>query len=170
MAISSVKRRRVILALSASLLLVLIIAVMGLFAPPLVPRLLTEQEIQRDVLHERLQAYIRGRSRYDVFCVSIDGKDPSASFLSALQNHLPRVVKASDCGLIGPIGPVVEKQTGKSAAILTVGRVQWLTMADAEVQTSLYCGRLCGVGGVSEVTWDWKRRRWSVSNRGTWIS
>jgi hypothetical protein len=143
---------------------------MGLFAPLLVPRLQTEQEIQQAVLHERLQTYPRGVWHFDVFCVSSDGKDPSASFLSALQNHLPRVVKASDCELIGPIGPVVEKQTGKSAAILTVGRVQWLTVADAEVQTSLYCGRLCGAGGVSEVTWDWKRRRWSVSHRGTWIS
>jgi hypothetical protein len=83
---------------------------------------------------------------FEVFLVSINGKDPSDEFLGRFKD-LPRLVKPGSLGYFvkNPFpGWLHYKKDGRRAINFNAEGITWKSDSAAEVGGGYYCGGLCG--------------------------
>jgi hypothetical protein len=112
---------------------------------------------------------IAQRLNFEIFFVSIEGKDPSDDFISRFRD-IPRTIKkaSSEEPGKGPHTPV-DKSTHHTGIVFSVDSIQWLGKDSTKVEGGYYCGGLCAAG----ITFRVKREngKWIIKNSGmNWIS
>jgi hypothetical protein len=112
---------------------------------------------------------IAKRLNFEIFFVSIEGKDPSDDFINRFRD-IPRTIKkaSSEEPNKGPHTPV-DKSTHRTGIIFSAHTIRWLGRDSAEVEGGYYCGGLCAAG----ITFKVKREngKWSVKgSHMKWIS
>ena len=106
---------------------------------------------------------------FQIFFISIDGKDPSDEFLNRFRD-IPRSIRkvSSSKPEKGPHVPH-DLTTGIAGIIFDAGKVRWLSRDAAEVEGGYYCGGLCAAGITFQVNRD--NGKWVIKNsRMDWIS
>ena len=124
-----------------------------------------EQDIREAVLRKEMGDWIRDAEKgekeaknpnekgvaamlnFDVFFISIDGKDPSNEFMRRFSD-VPRVMKKVSQSKIrkNVIAPVVDKKTGQRGIIFSADEIDWLDKDTVEVGGGYQCAGLCSSG------------------------
>jgi hypothetical protein len=86
----------------------------------------------------------------DVYCLSIDGKDPTDAFMERFEDNWPRVKKVSRCTADTKAG-VEDNGPGERGLIFGVGEVRWVSDTEAEVEGGYYEGALSASGNTYHV-------------------
>lgn len=96
------------------------------------------------------------------FFLSIDGKDPSDSFMARFAATNARVKKESGSYFKKDPSPgwLLDRSTGEKAVSFFVGRISWISVDQVEVRGGKYCGGLCADAGIYRVAR--KNGRWVV--------
>lgn len=112
---------------------------------------------------------IAQRLNFEIFFVSVEGKDPTDDFIDRFRD-IPRTIKkaSSEEPNKGPHTPV-DKSTHRTGIIFSADTIRWLSDNSAEVKGGYYCGGLCAAG----ITFKVKREngKWIIKNSHmNWIS
>ena len=133
-----------------------------------VPKPVQEDDIREAVTRQGLgEQLTHCGPKGTACCMSIRGiGDPSDAFLGRFQGQFR---KGSDCTYIEGNGFIpVEAKTGRAAATVEFGPINWRGRSAAELDVSVYCGLLCGVGGTFAARRE--RNGWIVESRVRWVS
>ena len=84
------------------------------------------------------------------FFLSIDGKDPSDSFMARFASSRAHVKKDSGSYYAKEPSPgsLRDRSTGEKAVRLSAGPVTWISSDLVEVRGGMYCGGLCADAGI----------------------
>lgn len=109
-----------------------------------------DRAIQEDDIRESVFRYRRDHPhRKGPFFLSIDGKDPSDTFMARFANVDRKVKKASQSYFKEdpPPGRLCDRSTDEQGVSFSVGAISWLSLNRVEVGGGMYCGGLCADGG-----------------------
>jgi hypothetical protein len=84
------------------------------------------------------------------FFLSIDGKDPSDSFMARFASSRAHVKKDSGSYYAKEPSPgsLRDRSTGEKAVSLSAGPVTWISSDRVELRGGMYCGVLCADAGI----------------------
>jgi hypothetical protein len=103
-----------------------------------------------------------------VFCLSVNGRDPADMFMSRFRNEKPRVLRSSDCSKGGWNG-VRDRRTGEEGLLFELTDVYWYSDDEVYVDGSYYSAPLSAAGYSWRVLHE--RSGWVVRSEHThWIS
>ncbi|UCF81674.1 MAG: hypothetical protein JSV08_04475 [Acidobacteriota bacterium] len=86
----------------------------------------------------------------DVYCLSIDGKDPADAFMKRFEDNWPPVKKASRC-MEDAVAGAGDKKAGERGLLFGVGELRWITDTEVEVEGGYYEGDLSSSGNTYHV-------------------
>lgn len=179
--VSSGPSRRVGFVANASALVLVLLIILGLgamFGAAPIERFLSflrspanraiqEEDIRESVFRYRMDLPYGER----LFFLSIDGKDPSDTFMARFANADRKVKKASQSYFkeTTPRTGLRDRSTDEPGVALAVGTISWLSLNRVEVRGSMYCGSLCADGGIYRLSK--KDGRWLVDGyKEEWVS
>jgi hypothetical protein len=98
------------------------------------------------------------------FFLSIDGNDPSDTFMARFANPDRKVKKASQSYFRKdlPHGRLCDRSTDEPGVAFSVDTISWLSLDRVEVGGNMYCGGLCADGGIYRLRK--KDGRWVVDD------
>jgi hypothetical protein len=108
----------------------------------------TQAEAEDDI-REAVFRYRIGQLRAEsLIFLSIDGKDPSNTFMARFGKSTGTVKKASQSYVEEHGMPSLrDRETNQPGMSFSVGAVNWLSPERVEVQGGMYCGGLCADAG-----------------------
>jgi hypothetical protein len=127
-----------------------------------------ENDIREAVL--RYQILNWAQEGDGAFFISIDGKDPSDSFMKRFVTFPRRVEKLSHSGIErNATDNVIDKATGHWGVIFRVEQIRWRGANSVEVEGGYCCGGLCASGETFNL--HRKKGIWTVIGSAMqWIS
>lgn len=93
-----------------------------------------------------------------VFCLSVNGRDPTAMFMSRFRNEKPRVIRSSECAKGGWSG-VRGRETGEGGLLFELTEIYWYSDTEVYVDGRYYFAPLSAAG------YSWR----AVHERSGWI-
>lgn len=123
-----------------------------------------DRAIQEDDIRESVFRYRMDHPQGDgPFFLSIDGKDPSDTFMARFANSDRKVKKASQSYFKKdpPPGWLRDRSTNEQGVSFLVGSISWIAPDRVEVRGGMYCGGLCADAGTYRL--EKKRERWVVT-------
>jgi hypothetical protein len=94
--------------------------------------------------------------------LSINGKDPSDTFMARFADSKKGLKKASQSYVKkDPFPSLRDRATGQPGMSFSVGAITWVSSNHAEVRGGMYCGGLCADGG--EYLLEKKQGHWVVT-------
>lgn len=170
--------RRVALVVNGGALVLDSLIILGLgtmFAASPMERLLSfmrspaDRAIQEDLIRESVFWYrlehVQGNGP---FFLSIDGKDPSDTFMARFATSSKAVKKASG-SYFEKDGWLRDRSTGEKGMEFSVKQISWLSSDSVEIHGGTYCGGLCADGGIYRLRK--KGGRWEVKGyEEQWVS
>jgi len=150
-------------------------------------KLADKQDIYAAVIGHQMEEWVKGgeksvaeakdedersiakRLNFEIFFVSIEGKDPSDDFINRFRD-IPRTIKkaSSEEPNKGPHTPV-DKSTHRTGIVFSADTIRWLSENSAEVEGGYYCGGLCAAGITFKVIRE--NGKWIIKNSHmNWIS
>lgn len=131
-----------------------------------------DRAIQEDDIRESVFRYrLDHPHREGPFFLSIDGKDPSDTFMARFASADRKVKKASQSYFKStlPRTGLRDRSTDEHGVWFSVGAISWLSLDRVEVGGGMYCGSLCADGGIYRLKK--KAGRWEVeSYEEKWVS
>jgi hypothetical protein len=131
-----------------------------------------DRAIQEDDIRESVFRYRMDYPHRDgPFFLSIDGKDPSDTFMARFANPDRKVKKASQSYFRKdlPHGRLCDRSTEEPGVAFSVSTISWLSLDRVEVGGNMYCGGLCADGGIYRLRK--KGGRWVVDDyKVRWVS
>jgi|SRR5579864_2340899 len=123
-------------------------------------RAIQEDDIRESVFRYRMDV----PHRDGPFFLSIDGKDPSDTFMARFANADRKVKKASQSYFRKdpPPGWLRDRSTDEQGVSFSVGTISWLSLDRVEVRGGMYCGGLCADWGIYRLKK--KSGRWAVED------
>lgn len=123
-----------------------------------VDRATDEDNIREAVFRYRMNAI----SDDNPIFLSINGKDPSDTFMARFADSKKRVQKSSRSYVKkDPVPSLRERATGQPGMSFSVGAITWVSSSHAEVRGGMYCGGLCADEG--EYLLEKKQGHWVVT-------
>lgn len=110
-----------------------------------------DRAIQEDDIRESVFRYRMDHPHRDgPFFLSIDGKDPSDTFMARFANADRKVKKASQSYFKStlPRTGLRDRSTDEHGVWFSVGAISWLSLDRVEASGGMYCGSLCADGGI----------------------
>jgi len=109
-------------------------------------RAIQENDIRESVFRYRME-HLNGNG--PIF-LSIDGKDPSDTFMARFAELNKTVKKASGSYFKKEPFPgwLRDRSTDEKGMTLSVDCISWMSLDRVEVRGGMYCGGLCADGGV----------------------
>lgn len=161
-------------ALTLNLLIVLGLATVFLAAP--MERFLSflrapaDHAIQEDNIRESVFRYrLEHAQGNGPFFLSIDGKDPSDTFMARFAALNKAVKKESNSYVKKEVLGLRDRSTDEHGVSFSVGPISWLSTDRVEVTGGTYCGSLCADGGIYRLTK--KNGHWMVVEyEEQWVS
>lgn len=129
----------------------------------LAPRSPVERSLEEDNIRECIFRYRMDKSKSSgPFFLSINGKDPSDSFMARFASSKKQVKKASQSYFKKDPFPgwIRDRSTDKQGMSFSVSSINWLSSDRVEVRGGMYCGGLCADAGVYRL--EKKGARWIV--------
>jgi hypothetical protein len=80
-----------------------------------------------------------------VFCLSVNGRDPTAMFMSRFRNEKPRVLRSSECAKEGWNG-VRDRETGEEGLLFDLAGIYWYSDDEVFADGSYYSAPLSAAG------------------------
>ena len=146
------------------LAIVLLAVISGTGAPP----------ADLDDIHEATFRYMFTKNasglqqKAGVYCLSIDGKDPTDAFMKRFDSHRPPVKRVTECEVTDLSG-VQDRQTGQRGLIFRIQKVQLTGASGAAVEGGYYEGNMSASGNTYLL--EKKQGVWKVvSDAMHWIS
>ena len=132
-------------------------------APPFASRSPIDRAIQEDDIRESVFRYRMDNPHRDgPFFLSINGKDPSDTFMARFANADRKVKKTSQSYFKKDPFPgwLRDRSTDEQGVSFSVGAISWLSPERVEVGGDMYCGGLCADAGKYRL--EKKQGRWVV--------
>ena len=107
--------------------------------------------IQEDDIRESVFRYRMDHPhREGPFFLSIDGKDPSDTFMARFASADQKVKKASQSYFKStlPRTGLRDRSTDEHGVWFSVGAISWLSLDRVEASGGMYCGSLCADEGI----------------------
>jgi len=123
----------------------------------------TDRAIEEDDILESIFRYrIEDAKSNGPFFLSINGEDPSETFMARFATSNKIVKKASGSYFKKQPSPgwLRDKSTDKEAIYFSVGSISWKSLDQVEVRGGMYCGGLCADAGIYRLRK--KKDRWVV--------
>lgn len=123
-----------------------------------VDRSLQEDDIRESIFRYRMEKLKSGGP----FFLSINGKDPSDSFMARFASSKHKVKKASRSYFKKDPFPgwLRDRSTDEQGMSFSVGSITWLSPDRVEARGGMYCGGLCADAGTYRL--EKKGERWVV--------
>ncbi len=110
-----------------------------------------DRAIEEDDIRESVFRYrIEGAKSKGPFFLSINGKDPSETFMArfATSNKIVKKVSGSYFNKDAFPGWLRDRSTDQQGVSFSVGSVSWPSTDRVEVRGRMYCGGLCADAGI----------------------
>ncbi len=110
-----------------------------------------DRAIEEDDIRESVFRYtIEGVKSNGPFFLSINGKDPSETFMARFATSNKIVKKASGSYFNKDAFPgwLRDRSTDQEGMSFSVGSISWLSTDRVEVRGRMYCGALCADAGI----------------------